>query len=119
MLPCEYPNCRKPGQKHHIVFRSQGGMNINVNYKYLCAEHHTGSKAAVHNNREYDLQLKREMQDRLFKIFNHDTYSIDEIAEKIGYDKRRLEKRFKTVSQISGRYKREDIVRHLMGDRLY
>lgn len=109
MLPCEYPGCRKPGQKHHIVFRSQGGMNINVNYKYLCAEHHTGSKAAVHNNREYDLQLKREMQNRLFKIFNHDTYLIDEIAEK----------RFKTVSQMSGRYKREDIVRHLMGDRLY
>lgn len=42
---CEVPGCGKPGQRHHIVFRSQGGLDIPVNYKYLCPEHHTGNES--------------------------------------------------------------------------
>ena len=42
MQPCEVPGCNLPGQRHHIVFRSQGGLDIPMNFKYLCPEHHTG-----------------------------------------------------------------------------
>lgn len=119
MLPCQYPGCNKPGQKHHIVYRSQGGMNIDINYAYLCVEHHSSGKAAVHNNREFDLELKRNMQKELFRRFGEEEYTIEQIAAVIGYDKRRLEKRFKRVKQKAGIFKKEDIIRELMGGRLF
>lgn len=119
MQPCEYPGCRNLGQKHHIVFRSQGGMNISVNYAYLCIVHHTDGRDAVHNNREFDLELKRKMQDRLFRMFQEPEYTIEQISKIIGYDKRRLGKRFKNVKNLAGVYRQEDIIRELMGGRLY
>ena len=83
MKPCEYPGCSSMGQQHHIVFRSQGGMNIDINYAYLCPAHHTGTKAAVHNNREFDLKLKRNMQEELFRRFTDDEYTIEQVAKII------------------------------------
>lgn len=119
MKPCEYPGCNKPGQKHHIVFKSQGGMDIKINYKYLCIEHHSSGKAAVHNNHEFDLELKRNMQETLYKMLTKDKYTIDEIAEIISCSRNNLEKKLKTVKSIEGYYKKEDIIRKIMGDRLY
>lgn len=119
MKPCEYPGCSSMGQQHHIVFRSQGGMNIDINYAYLCPAHHTGTKAAVHNNREFDLRLKRNMQEELFRKFTDDEYTIEKISKIIGYDKRRLDKRFRKVRQRAGTFQKEDIIRELMGGRLY
>ena len=114
MEPCEVPGCKLPGQRHHIVFRSQGGLDIPMNFKYLCPEHHTG-KESPHGSRAIDLKYKKEEQDKLFKIFTEDTYTIKQIADLIGYDKRRLEKRFAKVRSKAGSYEREDIIRALMG----
>lgn len=118
MAPCEVPGCKLPGQKHHIVFRSQGGLDIPMNFKYLCPEHHTG-KESPHRNRTIDLQYKKEEQDELFKLFTEESYTIKQIADLIGYDKKRLEKRFMKVPSCAGSYAREDIIRALMGGRLY
>ena len=118
MEPCEVPGCKLPGQKHHIVFRSQGGLDIPMNFKYLCPEHHTG-KESPHRNRTIDLQYKTEEQDELFKLFKEESYTIKQIADLIGYDKKRLEKRFMKVPSRAGSYAREDIIRALMGGRLY
>ena len=51
--------------KHHIF----GGSNRGKSEKdgcwcYLCATHHNMSNQGVHFNREYDLQLKRECQQK-------------------------------------------------------
>lgn len=118
MEPCEVLGCKLPGQKHHIVFRSQGGLDIPMNFKYLCPEHHTG-KNSPHGNRAVDLKYKAEEQKKLFAIFTEETYTIKQIAELIGYDKKRLEKRFAKVRSRAGSYEREDIIRALMGGRLY
>ena len=118
MAPCEVPGCKSPGQRHHIVFRSQGGLDIPMNFKYLCPEHHTG-KESPHRNRTIDLQYKKEEQDELFKIFTEESYTIKQIADLIGCDKKRLEKRFMKVPSRAGSYAREDIIRALMGGRLY
>lgn len=118
MEPCEVQGCRLPGQRHHIVFRSQGGLDIPVNFKYLCAEHHTG-KESPHRNRTIDLMYKKQMQKRLFALFPEENYTIKQIAENIRYDKRRLERRFSKVTNRAGLYTKEDIVRALMGGRLY
>ena len=45
MKICEVKGCNQPGQRHHIVFRSQGGLDFKLNYKYLCPEHHTGNES--------------------------------------------------------------------------
>lgn len=119
MEQCQVQGCRCPGQKHHVVFRSQGGLNISTNYRYLCIRHHSDGKEAVHNNREFDLRLKREVQNEYYIMFTEEEYTIEQIAKVISYNKARLEKRMKAVQQRAGKYKREDIIRFLMGGRLY
>lgn len=119
MKPCEVEGCNCAGQKHHIVFRSQRGLDIELNYKYLCIIHHSCGKAAVHNNREFDLAIKRELQDWYYFLFQAEYYTIEEIANIIEYKKNRLEKRMKAVSHRAGQYQKEDIIRFLMGGRLY
>lgn len=116
---CEVEGCCKKGQKHHIVFRSQGGLDINLNYKYLCAEHHNMGNRSPHLNREIDLTYKLELQEKYYKIFYWPQYTIGQIAELIGYNKNRLEKRFKSVPSRAGIYIKEDIIRFLMGGKLY
>lgn len=55
----------------------------------------------------------------LFALFFEDTYTLKEIKELIGCDLKGLEKKFKKVPNIASVYKREDVVRALMGGRLY
>ena len=55
----------------------------------------------------------------LFALFFEDRYNLPQIIELIGEDKKNLEKKFRKVPNTAGLYKREDIVRALMGGRLY
>lgn len=105
--------------KHHIVFRSQGGLDFDLNLKEMTMEEHEGS-AGPHKNREKDLVLKREMQRKLFKLFPvAGSYDIDQISEKLGRTRRYFEPHFRKVPNIAGLYRSEDIIRHLMGGKLY
>ena len=117
MRPCEV--CGAPGERHHIVFRSNGGLNIDVNYAYLCTWHHTQGPDAPHRNRETDLRLKLRMQRNLENMLWRETYRIAEIAEIIGIGRRSLEKKMRRVPNEQGNYKREDIIKFLMGGKLY
>ena len=119
MRPCEVEGCNQMGQRHHVVFRSQGGLDIELNYKYLCPEHHNMGGNSPHKNRLVDLAYKREVQNTLFSILGEEEHTIEQIANLIGYNKQRLEKRFKTVPQKAGKYETEDVVRKLMGGKLY
>ena len=119
MQQCEVPGCRKPGQKHHIVFRSQGGLNIPVNYKYLCAEHHNEGKQSPHRCRETDLTYKKELQEKYEKWFCRKEYTLAEIRKQLGCRTSNIEKLFKSVPCLVDKYKREDIIRALMGGKLY
>ena len=118
MEQCEVLGCNLPGQRHHIVYRSQGGLDIPINFKYLCPEHHTG-KNSPHGSRAVDLKYKAEEQEKLFSIFTEETYTIKQIIQMIGHDKKRLEKKFEKVRNCAGSYAREDIIRALMGGKLY
>ena len=117
MQPCEV--CGRPGQRHHIIFRSHGGMDIKVNYCYLCAWHHTQGPDAPHRSREADLRLKVRLQRDLENMFRADEYHLDEIAKIIGYDRRRLARKMRNVPHQLGKYGRRDIITFLMGGRLY
>ena len=48
-----------------------------------------------------------------------EVYQIKEIEEIIGYDRNRLEKKFKSVPCRASEYAVEDIVRKLCGGKLY
>lgn len=105
-------------EKHHIVFRSQGGLDYDLNFKYLCAEHHKGNYSP-HKNRYVDLCYKRQMQERLFNVFTDNYYCLAEVSELLGCSLKELEKRFKAKFNPFGHYDRETIVRVLMGGKLY
>ena len=46
---------------HHIVFRSQGGLNFKLNLIPLSIEEHKGDDGP-HKNRKRDLELKQLLQ---------------------------------------------------------
>lgn len=119
MQPCEFPGCMEPGYGHHIVFKAQGGLNIPLNYKYLCSEHHNIGKESPHKSREIDLQYKKELQERYMRLFKDEKYTFAEICKKLRCRERMLEKAFKCVPAQGESYQREDIIRTLMGGKIY
>ena len=108
-------NCEICGDKadiHHIIHRSEGGFDIEINYKYLCALHHRG-KNGPHQNQFVDLQYKIDMQTKLYSILPKEYYSPKEISQILGIHnnslKRRIQKRgynlyFNGLCQIYCRY---------------
>lgn len=105
--------------KHHIVFRSQGGLDFDLNLIEMSMEEHEGDRGP-HKNREKDLILKRELQRKLFKLFPvAGSYDIETISQKLGRTRRYFEPHFRKVPNTAGLYKSEDIIRHLMGGQLY
>lgn len=67
---CQYPGCGRPFAQLHEVFFGSGRRQLSIKYGLqvrLCAEHHLGV-LGPHQNREYDLQLKREAQAKFERI---------------------------------------------------
>lgn len=119
---CAIEGCKYNGRlhKHHIIFRSHGGLNIEMNYLHLCPEHHNMSSNSIHRNREMDLKFKRELQERYFKLFCEDKYNIKQIARLLNTTTAHIEKNFKKVqADPDGYIAKEDIIRKLMGGKLY
>lgn len=69
-MRCEREGCYCLAQKHHIVRRSQGGLDAKMNYKYLCANHHMFYKDSPHKNRAVLEQYQRELQEQYFLVFD-------------------------------------------------
>lgn len=114
-MRCEV--CGKPNAEyHHVIFRSQGGLTFKYNCKYLCSEHHRGNNSP-HKDRNIDLKYKIEMQDKLFKALK-EYVQPDDLLE-IGLNKNQIKKVLKTLIVQKEGYSREDVVRKLMGGRLY
>jgi len=110
--------CGKAGEKHHIIFKCEGGLDFPLNYIYLCAEHHRGKKSP-HRNRRINLMYKLEFQTKLKNILAKDYYSMDEIIKTLSLNPsqgRSICKKFKIYKEG---YKREDIIKRLMGGKFY
>ena len=63
-------------EKHHVVFRSQGGLNFPLNLINLTVEEHRGN-LGPHLNRKRDLQLKQQLQTSLVKILSNNYYTTE------------------------------------------
>ncbi|GAA0718051.1 HNH endonuclease signature motif containing protein [Clostridium malenominatum] len=116
MARCEV--CGKKAEIHHIVNRCQGGIDFDLNYKYLCSEHHRGENGP-HKNWKIDLQYKLEMQENLCEILLKDFYNLEEISYILHINKNKTKKIMKHSKVYKEGYKKEDIIFKLMGNELY
>lgn len=106
-------------EKHHIVFKSQGGLDFELNYKYLTPGQHRGPKGP-HMCRETNLKYKRELQQKLEELLVNEFYTVKELIKLLGLKPQQAYKAFKKIDKHPGRgMKREDVIRRLMGGKLY
>lgn len=113
--------CGSPyGELHHVVFRSQSKhmINISINHIYLCAEHHRGNNSP-HKKREIDLKYKNQVQDKLYNLLDDEYITIDKLMEKLEITETLANKIVKTLRINKEGYERNEIIRELMGGRLY
>ena len=116
MFFCEI--CNKPADIHHIVHRSEGGLDIEINYKYLCNEHHRG-KSGPHNSIEIDLKYKLELQKELLNLLDKNFYTIKELSNTLNFSLNVAKRITKDLRLYKEGYKKEDIILYLMGGTLY
>lgn len=123
MIKCEIPGCIREGcHSHHIVFRSQGGPDIAMNLIRLCPYHHNMSPEGVHMNPALDKRLKRVLQKEYETVFEFEKkeLTVELVADRVGMSRKKAEKYFSKVPKNpDGTMDREDIIRRLMGGRLY
>ncbi|MBZ4662790.1 MAG: hypothetical protein JG776_472 [Caloramator sp.] len=106
---------------HHIVRRSQGGMDIELNLIYVCRECHT----QIHAKKNIEKMLKRQLKNKLEKlILRNKHYNIEEISQICGIEIEKIEKamqkailKWEFVDGVT-KAKGEEIIRWLMGGKL-
>lgn len=110
----EYP------ELHHIIFRSQCKhmINVDINFMYLCNEHHRGNNSP-HRNRSIDLKYKKQLQDKLFGTFKKQFITVEQLVEKLKITETNAYKIVKTLIIKKEGYDRIEVIRVLMGGKLY
>ena len=116
MFKCEV--CGNLADKHHIVYKSQGGIEFPLNFRYLCSEHHRGN-SGPHKNRRLDLEYKLEMQKKLQNILINRYYTAEELEFLLGINKGMIKRLFKDYKQSDKEFKAVDIIFRLMGRKSY
>ncbi|OOM11348.1 HNH endonuclease [Clostridium saccharobutylicum] len=116
MALCEI--CNAPADIHHIIHRSEGGLDIQLNYKYLCPYHHRG-KYGPHHCKEVDLRYKLDLQNKLFDVLKKDYYSFKELALQLNIPKNTLKRITKNLKLYKEGYKKSDVIFKIMGEKLY
>ncbi len=104
-------------EKHHIVFKSQGGLDFELNYKHLSAEDHRGNYGP-HLNKRVDMAYKIEMESKLRKLLHKDYYSIEELIKILGLKPKQAHRAFRKKVKVKG-IEIEDIIFRLMGGSFY
>lgn len=105
-------------EKHHIIFKSQGGLDFPLNYKYLTADEHRGD-FGPHKFKATDLSYKRTMELELRVCLYREYYAVEELVEKLKLRPKQAQKAFKRVAKTAQGISREDVIRRLMGGRMY
>ena len=101
-----------------MIFKSQGGLDFELNYKDLSSEDHRGD-FGPHKCREVDLIYKKELEEELRQLLVDERYLLDEMIQLLGLNNKQAQKAFKRVSQTIEGIEKEDIIFRLMGGRFY
>jgi len=110
--------CGKPADKHHIVYKSQGGIEFPLNFRYLCSKHHRG-EMGPHKNRRLDLEYKLNMQRQLEEILINEFYPIEELELLLNINKGIIKRLFTKYKLNDKGFKKKDIIFRLMGLKQY
>lgn len=110
--------CGKPGDKHHVIHKAEGGLETPLNYIYLCPEHHRGSRGP-HRDLETDLKFKLDMQKNLEEIFSEKFYTAMEIRKITQLSNSSMKQFMKSNPLHKEGYERNDIIYFLMGGNIY
>ena len=116
MFYCEI--CGKKADIHHIIHRSQGGLDFPLNYKYLCQEHHRG-KNGPHKCPEIDLKYKLELQSKLLTLLHKKYYTSQELYSLLNITNNSLKRLTKKMKLYKEGYLKDDIIFCLMGNYFY
>ncbi|KYH29848.1 MULTISPECIES: HNH endonuclease [Clostridium] len=110
--------CGEQGEKHHIVYKSQGGLDIPMNYIFLCPYHHRGLDGP-HKNRKIDLKYKRMLQNNIMNVLKNDFYTLEEISKVLEINPFQTKILSNEIKRYKLGYKRIDIIKRIMGGKLY
>ena len=116
MLKCEI--CGKLADKHHIVYKSKGGIEFPLNIRYLCSEHHRGTNGP-HKNRKLDLEYKLDMQRKLQEVLIKEVYPIEELVPLLNINKGMIKRLLKEYNLDDKGFRKSDIIFRLMGRKKY
>lgn len=110
--------CQKEADIHHIIHKHEGGLDIEINYMYLCEEHHRG-KDGPHRNIEVDIEYKLLLQDKLYKLLPRDYYNSKEISTILNISSNIVKRITKNMKLYKEGYLNTDIILFLMGGTYY
>lgn len=116
MYKCEI--CGSTADIHHIVHKSEGGLDIDINYKYLCNKHHRG-KHGPHHDKKVDLLYKIELQKKLYSLLTKEFYFEKELGEILGLSNSASKRLTRKLQLFKEGYKKDDIIFMLMGGEDY
>lgn len=105
-------------ERHHIIFKSAGGIDFPLNYKYLSPKDHRGDNSP-HMNREVDLKYKKELESNLRAILTDKHYFEVEVIQLLGLDSKQADKAFRHVKITSKGMNTEEVIKRLLGGRFY
>lgn len=100
-----------------IIFKSQGGLDFELNYKYLSSEEHRGD-LGPHKCKETDLMYKIELQEKLEKLLDREYYNIRELRVLLGLREKQANRAFRKLLKANG-IARDDVIYRLLGNRYY
>ena len=110
--------CQKEADIHHIIHKHEGGLDIEINYMYLCEEHHRG-KDGPHKNLEIDIEYKLALQNKLFEMLPKNYYTQKEISSILNISSNIAKRITKNMKLYKEGYSKRDIIISLMGGTLY
>ena len=110
--------CGKPGDKHHVIHKAEGGLETPLNYIHLCPEHHRGF-IGPHQDPEIDLVYKLKLQKDLEALFCERFYSALDIRRLTQLSNSNMKKFMKTNRLHKEGYENTDIIFFLMGGNIY
>lgn len=116
MYICEV--CGSLGDIHHIVHKSEGGYDFELNYKYLCDIHHRGLHGP-HVDKKIDILYKLELQNKLYRLLPKEYYTTKELLKILNLSPNALKRLVKNLKNYKEGYSKEAIILKLMGGIKY
>jgi hypothetical protein len=119
---CEVCGTSYNVELHHIMFRSEVKAleNCELNYSYLCPEHHRGTYGPHGSKGAYlNRKLKIRFQNELERSWLKEYLTKEDINKVLEISEIALTRLLKTIKAAKLGYERESVIRACLGGKLY